>query len=128
LGSETDLTLLGELKGTGLSSIEIRYYAGTSDDALKVDRFEIEAGEEWEAFAVDFSIPDEAQFMLPFVGAKDDLSGSEIDLDNLALIAWSDTLETNKKRYDWVQTKGTLTATRNRMRGPLKTESETENQ
>ena len=93
-----------------------------------MDRFEIEAGNEWDIFTVDFSIPEGAKFMLPFVGAKDGLKGSEIDLDNLALIAWSDTLETNKKRYDWVQTKGTLRATRNRMRGPLKTDSGTKNQ
>ena len=63
-------------------------------------------------------MPDEAVFVLPFVGASAEGVSATVDVDNISLVAWSNDLETPSKRHDVVQVNGTIQAQRNRSTWP----------
>jgi hypothetical protein len=111
---ERSVTLSGRIRGTGEGVAEIRFYSDTSSAAIATHRVELETGEEWTDFQIDTFVPEDAAYLLPFVGAAANGQRGTVDIDRLKLIAWSPDLSTQLRRYDHIQVEGSLSYIRNR--------------
>ncbi|MEC7242732.1 MAG: CapA family protein [Myxococcota bacterium] len=111
---ERSITLSGWIRGTGPGVAEIRFYSDTSSSSIATHRVSIETQEDWSRFQIDTFVPEEANYMLPFVGAEATGSRGQVDIDELKLIAWSPDLSTQLRRYDHLQVEGSLSYVRNR--------------
>ena len=118
IARERSITLSGKIRGEGEGVAEIRFYTDPSSEAISTHRVTLEAGEEWADFQIDTFVPEEALYLLPFVGALATGSRGAVDIDGMKLIAWNPDLTTDMRRYDHVQVEGSVLFQRNRRSWP----------
>jgi poly-gamma-glutamate capsule biosynthesis protein CapA/YwtB (metallophosphatase superfamily) len=113
LGSEIAISLSGWIRGEGdpaddAGHVELRFYTDTSSPAFSTHSIQLDTQSEWKEFSMDTFIPEKATHVLPFVGGAARGKNQTVDVDSLALIAWSSDLTTQMARYNYLQVDGRI--------------------
>ena len=113
LGAEVAISLTGWIRGDGdpaedAGHVELRFYTDTSSPAFSTHSIQLDTRSEWKEFSMDTFIPKTATHVLPFVGGNAQGRNQTVDVDGLALIAWSPDLTTQMNRYDYLQVDGRI--------------------
>jgi poly-gamma-glutamate capsule biosynthesis protein CapA/YwtB (metallophosphatase superfamily) len=128
LGQEVAMSLTGWIRskdnpGNNAGHVELRFYQDTSAPAFTTHSIQLNTESEWTQFNMDTFIPASATHVLPFVGGAAQGENRTVDVDRLALIAWSADLTTQMPRYDYLQVDGRIDYQKSRRLWPGLSES-----